>query len=135
MTSPVTHHTFVVLKLPRPIAALISIAKAIVVALTGNKSFPAPVPSLAVISSAIADLEAAEAAAHTRVNGAVATRNQKRAALQRLLGRLRGYVQDIVDAGDPGDAPALVASAAMLEKKVTLVGKRVFTVTQGPVSG
>jgi hypothetical protein len=134
MTNPVNHRNFAVLKLPRPVAIVISIAKAIVVALTGNKAFPTPQPSLAAINTAIGDLEAAEAVAQTRAKGAVAARNQKRAALEMLLEQLRGYVQNVVDA-DPANSATLIESAAMRVRKVTLRGKRVFAVTQGPVSG
>ena len=134
MTSPVAHKSIAVLKLPNPVAVVISIAKAIVIAMTGNATFPAPLPTLAVIAAAIADLETAEAAARLRTKGAVATRNQKRAALGKLLEQLRGYVQAVADA-DPDRAPALIQSAAMNVKKVGLRGKRVFAVQQGRVSG
>lgn len=133
MTSPTTHKSIAILNLPRPAAILIS-AKAIVIAMTGNAAFPIPQPALAAISAAIADLETAQAAVQARVRGAVATRDQKRATLVKLLEQLRGYVQTVAD-GDPEHAAALVQSAAMAVKKVTLRARRVFAVHQGAASG
>ena len=134
MTNTTVHRVIAVLKLPAQVALIISIAKAIIVALTGNKAFPTPQPTLAVISSAIADLETAEASARSRVKGAVAARNEKRAALVTLLEQLRGYVQTIADADQP-HAAALIGSAGMHVKQVTARGKRTFTVAQGNVTG
>lgn len=134
MTNTVAHRSIAVLKLPRPVAVLVSVAKAVVVAMTGNAAFPNPQPTLAAIQTAIADLEAAEAAAQARTKGAVATRNQKRKALVTLLEQLRGYVQTVADA-DAERAPALIQSAAMNVRKVTARAPRVFAVKQGSVSG
>jgi hypothetical protein len=134
MTNPTTHRSIAVLKLPRPIAVVISIARAIVLAMSGNPAFPAPVPSLAVISAAINDLETAQAAALTRVKGAADSRNQKRKALCTLLEQLRGYVQSVADAA-PDRAAPLIQSAAMSVRKVTLAGKRVFFAKQSALSG
>jgi hypothetical protein len=123
MTTPVaTHRSIAVLKLPRPIAILISVARAILIALTGNPAFPTPVPTLAAVSAAIADLESAQAAALTRAKGAAQTRNQKLAVLVTLLTRLRDYVQSMADAS-PDNAAALIHSAAMNVRKVTVPGR------------
>ncbi len=135
MTTPIaTHRAIAVLKLPRPIAVVISIARAILIALTGNPAFPTPVPTLAAVSAAIADLENAQAVALTRVKGAAQTRNQKLAPLGTLLRQLRDYVQSVADAS-PETAEALIHSAAMNVRKVTVVGKRVFSVRQAALSG
>jgi hypothetical protein len=135
MTTPVaTHRSIAVLNLPRPIAIVISIARAIIIALTGNAAFPTPVPTLAAVSAAITDLENAQAVALTRVKGAAQTRNQKLAALVTLLRQLRDYVQTVADAS-PDSAAALIHSAAMNVRKVSLAGKRVFSVKQGALSG
>ena len=126
--------SIVALALPRRVAALIAVAKAIVQGLTGNPSFPQPDPSLPVLSTAIADLEAAELAVQTRAKGAVATRDQKRAALIVLLRREKLYVQKIADS-DYEKAPALIQSAGMGVAKSKVHGKRVFAVKQGRLSG
>lgn len=126
--------SIVALALPRRVAALIAVAKAIVQGLTGNPSFPQPDPSLVEMNTAIADLEAAELAVQTRARGAVATRDQKRAALIALLQREKLFVQKVADS-DPPKAAALIQSAGMGVKKTRLRGKRVFAVKQGRLSG
>jgi hypothetical protein len=128
------HRTFVALHLPGPIGLLISVIKAILVAMTGNAHFPSPTPSLATVDSALSDLEKAEAAAQTRVKGATDTRNAKRAALLLLVDALASYVQTIADA-DPGNGAAIIQSAGMGVRKATVRGKRVFGVIQGSLSG
>jgi hypothetical protein len=128
-----THRTIVALAFPVRVAALISLAKAIVDGLNGNPSFPNPDPSIAALNAAIAELETAETAANTRVHGAVATRDQKRAALIALLRGAKAFVQKIADA-HPDTAPALIQSAAMGVKRPTGHGKRVFSVKQGTLS-
>jgi hypothetical protein len=129
-----THRTIVALAFPVRVAALISLAKAIVDGLNGNPSFPNPDPSIAALNAAIAELETAETAANTRVHGAVATRDQKRAALIALLRGAKAFVQKIADA-HPDTAPALIQSAAMGVKRPTGHGRRVFSVKQGTLSG
>jgi hypothetical protein len=46
--------------------------------MTGNTAFPTPSPSMATVTAAINDLQAAKTAALARTKGAVATRNEKR---------------------------------------------------------
>ena len=128
------HRTIATLKLPHPILALIAFAKAIVQALTGNRSFPNPDPPLATVTSAIADLEAAQALVQTRAKGAVQARNTKRASLVALLRGLLAYVQKVADA-DLAHAPELIASAGMRARKVTVRPKRVFAAKHGSLSG
>ena len=134
MTTLVTHRSIAVLKLPHPVALLVSVAKAVVLSMTGNAAFPTPQPTLAAINAAIADLETAEATAKSGIKGAVATRNQKRKVLLTLLEQLRAYVQTVADA-DAERAPALIQSAAMNVQKVTPRAKRVFAIKQSTVSG
>ena len=126
--------SIVALAFPRRVAALIAVAKAIVQGLTGNPSFPTPDPTVLVLSTAIADLETAEQAVQTRAKGAVATRDQKRAALIALLQREKLYVQKVADS-DPEKATALIQSAGMGAKKAVTHGKRAFAVKQGRLSG
>lgn len=134
MTNPIAHRSIAVLKLPRRTAVLISIARAIVLSMTGNAAFPNPQPTLAAIGTAVADLEVAQTAALSRLKGTAQARNQKRDALVKLLELLRAYVQGVADA-DPEHAAALIHSAAMNVKKLTLRPRRVFAVRQGKVAG
>jgi hypothetical protein len=128
------HRTLVALRLPDPIGLLISVVKAILIAMTGNTHFPNPTPTLATVDSAVSDLEKAEATAQSRVKGATETRNAKRAALLLLVDALASYVQTIADA-DPGNGAAIIQSAGMGVRKTTVHGKRVFGVIQGSLSG
>jgi hypothetical protein len=66
------------LKLPVTVPALITYAQGILKGMTGNTAFPTPSPSMATVTAAINDLQAAKTAALARTKGAVATRNEKR---------------------------------------------------------
>jgi hypothetical protein len=134
MNTPTIHRSIATLKFPGAILVLIDLARSILQAMTGNSAFPNPDPPLVAIQTAITDLDTAEAAVHTRAKGAVATRNQKRAALVALLQQLKSYVQKIADA-DLERGPALIQSASLNVKKVPVRAKRVFAVSQGKVSG
>jgi hypothetical protein len=135
MSMPATHRIIAVLKLPRQVALLLAVAKAIVQALTGSKVFLSPDPTVAALNAAIAELETAEAAVQSRTKGAVSTRNLKKAALFALLEQERGYVQKIADAADRDQASELIASAQMNVRKVPVHGKRTFSAKPGAVSG
>jgi hypothetical protein len=102
--------------------------------LTGNASFPNPTPKLAAVTAAIVALETAEAAVQARTQGAVATRDAKRADLVLLIAGLKSYVQTVADT-DFETGAAVIQSAGMGIRKVAVHPKRVFTVTQGSVSG
>jgi hypothetical protein len=134
MNNQTTHRSIALLKLPTAVPALLNLARAILAAMTNNASFPSPTPTLATVSTGIADLESAEAAALGRQKGAVAARNQKRSALVALLEQLKAYVQAVADA-DRDRGPVLIQSAAMVVRKVPVRAKRVFSITQGAVSG
>jgi hypothetical protein len=129
-----THRTVATLKLPRTALLLLAIAKTILQAMTGNSAFPSPDPSLAALQAAIADLEAAHALVQTRARGAVATRDQKLAVVVALLQQLKAYVQKVADAA-PDKAAAIIQSASMSVKKVTVRQRRAFAVKHGTVSG
>jgi hypothetical protein len=120
--------------LPKPAPAFISLANGIVVAMTNNPTFPTPTPALAVVSAALTDLEAANAAAQARTRGAAANRRAKQAALATLLEELKVYVQKIADA-TPANSAAIIASAGMGTRKIPAIHKRVFSATPGTVSG
>ena len=132
--NPPTHRTVATLKLPRGALLLLGLAKTILQALTGNSAFPNPDPPLAALQAAIADLEAAYAVVQTRAKGAVATRDQKVATLAALLRQIKAYVQKVADAA-PDKAAALIQSASMSVKKVTVRARRAFAVKHGTVSG
>jgi hypothetical protein len=124
----------ITLALPRREPALLSYAQGIVTRMTGNPSFPAPVPTLAALTAAIGDLQTAETAALARTKGAVAARNEKRTALVVALQQIRGYVQSIADA-DPTKAASIIESAGVAVRKTPTRSARAFAAKPGPVSG
>ena len=64
--TPKTNHPVAVLKLPQPVAKLIALAKAIILAMTNAKSwFATPIPPLATVSSDVDALDTAETATQT----------------------------------------------------------------------
>jgi hypothetical protein len=134
MSKPTVHRAIVSLKLPSAVAALIAVARAILLALTGNASFSNPTPTLAAFLAAIVDLENAESAAQSRAKGAVQVRDAKRTTLLLLLDELKGYVQKVADA-DKENGDALIHSAGMGLRKVGVHAPRVFHATAGSVSG
>jgi hypothetical protein len=134
MSASNTHRVSAALKLPTSVPALISVTKAIVAAMTGNASFPAPDPTLSAVSFALNELETAEAAALARTKGAATARNQKRAALVAELEQLKAYVQKTADV-NLATAATVIQSAAMVVRKVPVRTKRVFNAKQGTVSG
>jgi len=136
-TKPATKsapRSIVALKLPGPVPALISLARAIVQSMTGNAAFATPVPALADVTTAINSLATSEAAALARTQGAVATRNDQRAALVTMLQELQGYVQKQADA-NRDTATAIVLSAGMQVRKAPVRAPRVFAAKPGTVSG
>jgi hypothetical protein len=123
-----------VLKPPVNVTALVIQAKAIVVAMTGNKSFPSPTPSLSSIEAQATALSNAETVAMSRVRGAADARNVQRAALFNALHTLKAYVQSVADA-DLANALAIIESAGFSVKQRTTRSKLEFQVTQGAGSG
>jgi hypothetical protein len=128
------HKTMAALNLPTSVPALLGVADAIVLAMTGNPAFPDPSPALATVAAAIAALRDAEVATHTRTRGTVAARNEQRAVLVSLLVRLKAYVQGVSD-GDADRAPALIQSAGMDVKRSAAFAKPAFSVRPGRWSG
>jgi hypothetical protein len=133
-TSKSPRRSTATLSLPRRVPALIVYTQGIVTRMTGNPSFPNPVPTVAAISTVLGELQSAETAALARTKGAVATRNEKRAALVSLLQQLRAHVQAMADA-DPANGPSLIQSAGMAVRKTATHHARVFAARQGAVSG
>jgi hypothetical protein len=132
-TNP-SRHSIVALKLPVSVPALISHARGIVKAMSANPSFPSPTPSLAEVAVAIDDLQAAQSAAQSRVKGAAAARNDKRAALLRLLKQLRGHIQAVADTSAENGA-AIIESAGVAVRKTPAHTARAFAAKPGAVSG
>jgi hypothetical protein len=128
------HRSLASLKLPRRVGPLIAHAETIVVSMTDNAHFPAPVPPLWLVSKAATDLQSAETAALTRTTGMVATRDEKRTMLVSLLQQLRGYVQVTAEA-DPENARAIIESAGMFVRKEPERPLRVFSAKPGTASG
>jgi hypothetical protein len=124
----------VALKLPTTTADLVMTAKGLVSSLTNNPNFPTPDPPLATISTAIANLEAAQTAVQARQHGAVAARNEKREVLKTQLEGAKAYIQKVASANSD-TAEAVIKSAGVATRKPVLHQKQVFAVTHGPVSG
>jgi len=133
-TTKTTNRLTVTLGLPKNPAALILFAQTMLRKLTGNPSFPAPIPSLAAFSAAINDLQAAETAALGRAKGAVTARNEKRTALVGIIQQLRSYIQSVADT-DPTNAASMIESAGVAVRKTPTRKPRVFHAEPGPVSG
>jgi hypothetical protein len=134
MTTPTLPRTLVALLLPRSTPAAITLARAIVQSMTGNASFPTPVPTLAAVSSAIAALDSAQAAVLTRTRGTVEARNDRRVELAILLFALKGYVQSVADA-DRENAVSLIQSSGMHVSAAAPPRQRAFAAAPGTVSG
>jgi len=122
------------LNIPTKVPTLITYAQAIVKALTGNTWIPSPLPTIAAITAAIADLATAETATLSRTKGAVTTRNEKKAALVALLRQLRGNVQAAADAS-PDNGGTIIESAGIALRKAQARPSRVFAATPSGLTG
>jgi len=116
------------------VSLLLSMARAIVQRMTDNPWFPAPDPSLTDVQAAIDELAEATTTALSRVQGSVATREDKREALVTRLRHLQAHVQSIADA-NVQSAVAIIESAGMDVKKVGKPPPPVFKASAGRVSG
>ena len=94
-----------------------------------------PSPSLATFQADIAAIVTAETAVLARTKGAVESRNAKLAVVKGDLENLKTYVQAVSDAANPTNAAAIIQSAGMTLRKVTLHDKAQLAVKQGTVSG
>ena len=129
------HRAIATLKLPASkVPALITYAQGIVKGMTGNASFPNPVPTLAAVTAAINALQTAETAALARTKGAVATRNEARTSLVMLLEQLKADIQAAADANVENGA-SIIQSAGVSVRKTAVHPPRVFAATPGAVSG
>lgn len=108
-----------VVAFPAQNKALITFAKAVYEALTGNPTFPNPDPSLATFETNINALDEAETKAATRAKGAAAARNAQRKQVINDLHHLCDYVQSVVETiPNAAAATAAIESAFMTVKKV-----------------
>jgi hypothetical protein len=114
---------------------LIGKTTSVVTAMTGNKWFPSPNPTLAVLTTDNNALEAAQTLAVTKAKGAAADRNTKRAVVLSDLKRMASYVEGVADA-NPDDAQAIIESAGLSVKKtVTPKPKQDLALKPGTISG
>ena len=129
-----TPRSVVTLALPRSVPALIVYAKGIVTRMQGNPSLPNPAPTLATVTTAIDELQAAETAALARTKGAAALRDEKRKALLALLQQLRSYIQSTADA-DEANGPSIIEGAGVALRKQPTRHARAFAAKPGRTSG
>ena len=128
-------HPSVVLNLPKKIKNFITFAQSVATAMTNNTEFPLPTPPIATLSADIAALTTAETAVVSRTKGAVETRNAKLATVKADLENLKAYVQTVAGMASAANAPAIIESAGMTVRKVTLHDKPALAAKQGSVSG
>ena len=129
------HTTRVVLKLPYKVADFIIRAQGIHDAMAANSgTLPKPSPALPVLQAHIDDLITKQAAAKTRVAGAVEDRDAVLKLVALDLGSERGYVEQLVNA-DPGNGDVIAQDAAMTLRKVPSVNKSALAAKPGPASG
>lgn len=84
----------------------------IIIAMTGNTSYPSPAPTLLVIKTALDDFSTACANAADGGVTLTAIKNDKRAVLAALLRKLTGYVQLTCN----GDLTVLLTSGFPIQK-------------------
>jgi hypothetical protein len=133
-TNKIAHRLIAVLGLPKPVPALLVVAQNIQKKMTGNPSFPTPIPTLAEFGTAIGDLQAAETLALGRAKGAVTLRNEKRTVVVGMMQQLRTYVQSVADL-DGTNAASIITSAGFAVRKTPTRTARVFHAAPGTVSG
>jgi hypothetical protein len=130
-----TPKVHVVLKLPRPVPGIISMAQAIEAAMSAAATtFPSPTPTMTQFTSDINALVTAESAARTRAKGAVQTRNAKLAVVVADLHQERAYVEAVANA-TPANAAAIAISAGLELRTPAVRSKNAINVKQAPASG
>ncbi len=128
--------TIVVLKLPTKIKNFIAFAQSVANSMTENAAtFPLPTIPIATVLADIAALNTAETAVLARTKGAVETRNAKMATVHADLESLKAYVQTVAGMGTAANAEAVIQSAGMSVRKVTLHDKAALEAKKGSVSG
>ncbi len=124
-----------VLKLSPRVKNVITFAQSVASALTNNPHFPSPTPTLATFLADVAALNTAETAVLSRTKGAAVARNAKLAIVKIDLENLKSYVQTAAAGATPADADAMIESAGMTIRKVTLHDKPALAAKDGSVSG
>ena len=136
--SKIIRRKLAALNLPQQVPNLMSHAKNIVLAMTGNTIFPEPyptnVPSLATVTAVIASLDAAETTALSKAAGSVEARDAQKEILLKDLHALLYFVQGIAD-NDPTNAETIIKSAGMDIKHPGSRVKHDFNASHGDVSG
>ena len=124
-----------VLNLPKKsVHGLITHATRVVKAMTANPVFPVPVPALATVMAAVADLRDADAKVAERIPDAIVTRDARRAALVTLLQSLRMHVQVVADGRAPAGA-AVIEGAGLAGKRIGDRPPRIFAALAGLARG
>jgi hypothetical protein len=124
-------HTLVALNLSNSAVQISAFAKHVVQSMTGNASFPSPTPSLALVTTHIGALDAAEATVKTRAPGSAEARNVALSVVVTDLHGLEGYVQATADAS-PAEAAAIIESAGMHVKAHGVHAKPDLEASMGP---
>jgi hypothetical protein len=124
-----------VLKLSTKVKNVMTFAQNVASALTGNPHFPAPNPTLATFQADVDALNQAETTALSRAKGSVEVRDAKLAIVRNDLENLKTYVQSVAALAAPADAAAIIASAGLAVRKVTLHDKPALAAKQGSVTG
>jgi hypothetical protein len=93
-------------------------AQAIVLAMTGNATFPTPDPTLPTVSTAITEYQDALSEAATGDHEAIAIKDQKREALEAILKDLGLYVEKLCK----GDVAKILSSGFKASKEGSPIG-------------
>jgi hypothetical protein len=110
-------------------------SKSIVQSMTNNPFFTNPInPLLATVSNHLGDLDDAEAKVELGGKSATSARNLAKKTVKRDMQQLLGFVQATADA-DPDQAEAIIRSAGMSVKRITVRQKNKDEARQGDVSG
>lgn len=126
---------YVVLRRPRQTGPFLSLAKAILSAVSNAKTtFPTPTPPLTQLTNDVNAFDTAQTSALTHAKGAVQARNAAMAVVIADLDQLRAYVQTVADA-DPSNALAIAHSAGMDLRKTKTTSKNDLNAKPGKVSG
>ena len=124
-----------VLKLSPRVKNVIAYAQSVASAMANNTAFPSPNPTLTAFEADVAALATAEAAVLARTKGAAEMRNTKLEVVRGDLEKLKTYVQGVADAATPAIAEAIIQSAGMGLRKITLHNKAEIAAKQGSVTG
>ncbi len=125
----------VALKLPEKTADFIVRAQSILDTMAANpKTLPTPSPALTTLAADISDLITKEAAAQTRMVGAVADRDAARKVVADDLRSERAYVEELVNE-DPANGVTIAQDAGMTLRKAPTRNKPDLAIRKGAVSG